>query len=96
MTLGVHLDMTHARNDLGYLTEHPSGRAARLAERRRELQERGPLPQLRPDVGRSDPVTGCNHPVLPRSTSKQDAGEGRDHQGHDQNEHTGHVELQVS
>ena len=96
MAFGIHLDMAHAGNDLRDFTEHPSGRAARLAERRRELQKRGPLPQLHPDVGRSDPVTGSDHPVLTRPTPQQDAGDGRDHQGHDQDEHTGHDELQVS
>jgi hypothetical protein len=34
--------------------------------------------------------------VLPSPASEGDAGRGRDHEGHHQDEQTGHIELQVS
>jgi hypothetical protein len=83
VAFGVYLDMSDARNDLGDLAEHPARRAAWLAERRRKLQEGGPLPQLRTDVIGMNPVAGGHRSVLSSPAAQQDA----DRRGHDERRH---------
>ena len=45
VVLGVDLDVRDAGDQRGHVAEHPTGGAARRAERRGELQQRGPLAQ---------------------------------------------------
>ena len=51
VVLGVDLDVRDTRDQGGDVAEHPTGGAARRAEGRGELHERGPLPQGYGDPG---------------------------------------------
>ena len=66
VVLGVDLDVGHARDQVGDLAQHPAGGPARRAERRGELQQRGPLAQGYGDARRpSARVAAVSPDVVP-------------------------------